>query len=125
MTEAEVEAVALMALHRHGIPSDVLEMLTTGDSRGAVAPGALRAAIAALDAVRGAGWQPMETAPKDGTHILLLLNRRATIGAWLQPEDEDEGGWYCWQEWFGIARINPNALHRGWMPLPPPPETKP
>jgi len=73
-------------------------------------------------------WQPMETAPKDGTKVLLI--EKATD---YQSEDEDEydyiftgfyhpGGeygkphWECWE--YEAFPHNPI----GWMPLPKPPE---
>lgn len=37
--------VLLVALQRRGVPSDVMELLTHGDGRGTVAPGALREAV--------------------------------------------------------------------------------
>lgn len=58
-----------------------------------------------------AGWKPIETAPKDGTEILLRSARgRVADGAWGQPD-----GWAnpnCWV-W---PYINQEPTH--WMPLP-------
>lgn len=55
-------------------------------------------------------WQPIETAPKDGTPILILaLDDERFVGCWKR------GGW----ELFGAyVRIDPT---RAWMPLPAPP----
>ena len=33
-------------------------------------------------------WQPIETAPKDGTHVLLSYSGRVTYGYWLHLEVE-------------------------------------
>lgn len=56
------------------------------------------------------GWQPIETAPKDGTPLLVLADdNEMFVGCWKR------GGW----ELFGAyARISPVHM---WMPLPDPP----
>jgi hypothetical protein len=90
-------------------------------------------------------WQPIETAPKDGTEIMLFApvqifqgkptSERVTLGHWLHEEpyihehrdlqgrfvdqDESEGydGWLSWDG--GFTEENP-PTH--WMPLPEPPK---
>jgi hypothetical protein len=59
-------------------------------------------------------WQPIETAPKDGTCILISNGKDGIfsgmyVGYWYQ-----EGGWK-----FSIKNRIPDATH--WMPLPAPP----
>lgn len=78
-------------------------------------------------------WQPIETAPKDGTEILLADDSRVTFGKWLAPSekpriiyrdgfapepewDEFEPHWTSWDG--GFTQEHP-PTH--WMPLPPPP----
>lgn len=63
------------------------------------------------------GWQPMNTAPTDGTVVLLLLecsnvphSARFKDGAWRLTWD----GWKV-PEWDGP---------RYWMPIPPDPVTR-
>lgn len=46
----QAETAFLVALAEHGISPDVQELLVHGDGRGSVAPGALRKALAALEA---------------------------------------------------------------------------
>ena len=58
-------------------------------------------------------WQPIETAPKDGTYVLLYEPRN---------DDHDyEIGFFECSEWFGPDHIYTiDATH--WMPLPEPPK---
>ena len=69
-------------------------------------------------------WQPIETAPKDGTDILLWLGepfnqtRLAGFcrhwGTWVEEEPND----FLNEEIFGIGCNVPTH----WMPLPEPPK---
>lgn len=80
----------------------------------------LRADI--LDAIAArleqTGWQPIETAPKDGTVVLLRWSewpRMAMTGYWLEGwavEDKEHGH-------YVLRCVEP--IH--WMPLPAPPAT--
>lgn len=86
------------------------------------------------------GWQPIETAPKDGRKVILFyLNRnnlsRTVMATWVTDEqaaetDADdvglEAGWYeCIDNWDDYSQV---AIHEGepthWMPLPAPPSEK-
>lgn len=59
-----------------------------------------------IPATDRAGWQPIETAPKDGTWILLLHENHSTptVGRWI------DGGW------FSDDGLKWPSTH--WMPLP-------
>lgn len=61
-------------------------------------------------------WQPIETAPKDGTRILgfLISGRTPIIGLFRYWDDEDEAGFYP----DNLLVVVP-ITH--WMPLPDPP----
>lgn len=61
-------------------------------------------------------WQPIETAPKDGTEVLLFAGFDMGICFWR--EDETMTGWT-----WGLGKRFLNPSH--WMPLPPPPVTQP
>lgn len=69
-----------------------------------------------------AQWQPIETAPKDGTDILLTDGYRAAVASWY-PEEFPDAEWP-----WGVSDWHNDPLHlRGgymathWMPLPMPP----
>lgn len=73
-------------------------------------------------------WQPIETAPKDGTRILI------TNGGWVQlgwyshsfwlGRLSKEGAWVCDDPRDSHALVDEDAPTR-WRSLPPPPEGKP
>lgn len=77
---------------------------------------ALRAALATN------GWQPIETAPRDGSDVLLfeVYERLPAIGWWC----EKKGRWYANTEVYdvdGNACIIDKLYNDGithWMPLP-------
>jgi hypothetical protein len=61
-------------------------------------------------------WQPIETAPRDGTPILLWAHmdwrdELIPVTGWYA---RGSGEWVCHADWF-------NPTH--WMPLPVPPAT--
>lgn len=70
-------------------------------------------------------WQPIETAPKDGTRILLLGKEygepKVSIGAyqdnkvWSDESSTTDDGY----GWYGHDNWSPTPTH--WMPLPEPP----
>jgi hypothetical protein len=73
---------ALMALVRHGVPTDVQGLLTTGDERGAVPPRALHAAVeAALSALSpvlktaGEALGPMASVADEARAIKTVRDR--------------------------------------------------
>ena len=75
--------------------------------------------VQAEDREQPQGWQPIETAPKDGTAILLWWpywsSSRAIVG-WWAPRQPDLG----WSAWESSYQGNcPGPTH--WMPLPEPP----
>ena len=66
-------------------------------------------------------WEPIETAPKDGTRIdLWSRSERVPNARW----DARRKAWV--HDWLGDfdsideVRVDGNPTH--WMPLPPPPE---
>ena len=81
-----------------------------------------RAAIAALNPPpgNGGGWQPIETAPKDGTYVLIATESHdggMTTACW-DAEWSSSSGW-----WLLDNGKDPEIPLRGaepthWMPLP-------
>lgn len=68
------------------------------------------------------GWQPIETAPRDRTAIILALKgARVTVGHWL---DNSKTQW-PWQGWSTDAGPMIEAKVTHWRPLPSPPGEKP
>lgn len=69
--------------------------------------------------LRAQTWKSIETAPKNGTHVILWYGPPAAggylIGAWLQPPG------YVAHWCDGRPKIGPDPTH--WMPLPTPPNT--
>jgi hypothetical protein len=60
-------------------------------------------------------WQPIETAPKDGTRMLLRLSNGEVFSGW---GTEHAGFQRFHADGTDIGWLNP----RHWMPLPSPPE---
>lgn len=67
-------------------------------------------------------WQPIKTAPKDGTIILLTGGQETLAGYWEQehaPAALIGRGWQVY--WHPTAKV-PDRRPTHWMPLPAPPE---
>jgi hypothetical protein len=67
------------------------------------------------------GWQPIETAPKDGTRVLVFDQYWGVLMSYWQlqatavnPPGREHDRW----DWYAA----PGATH--WMPLPAPPEAQ-
>ena len=78
-----------------------------------------------IGSLRGKGWQPIETAPKDGTFLLLWeqYSTNPFIGSWLgtrwtvsHEHVDAEGGWDGANV---VDALSMPVTH--WMPLPAPP----
>lgn len=73
-------------------------------------------------------WQPIETAPKDGTYVLLTNGKDVAQGQWLHEEAyirelrDLEGRWIGQDEsdgfdgWIDFIGGMPTPTH--WMPMP-------
>lgn len=75
------------------------------------------------------GWQPIETAPKDGTSVLIFGTKWrfdwagdrdesfAAVCSWCEPMD-DESGWSIDHSTYYTTDC---LVPTHWMPLPEPP----
>ena len=91
-----------------------------------------RAAAARLDALEKMQWQPIETAPRDGTRVLLVTKYKLVCEAFYStPEKHIKGGsppQYGWCTSYNeddpfYNSYEENPTH--WMPLPTPPQDQP
>lgn len=64
-------------------------------------------------------WQPIETAPKDGSSILLFTGTGMIEGNWSFGR-WDQGVIYATYDGCGGTAFESNPTH--WMPLPEPPK---
>lgn len=63
-------------------------------------------------------WQPIETAPKDGTRVLLFVPPYgASTGHYRAQHNWGETA----SNWYAHSVLNKEAEPTHWMPLPPPP----
>ena len=123
----EAATAALTALAEHGIHSDTQEVLVHGSKQQGVPPGALskvvRAALVTLQ-----GWQPIETAPKDGSSIWLWNGREMIVGWWETsrpfPNSDHFNDWCSGHETAGIYEAGFTRVYgpTHWMPLPEAPK---
>lgn len=70
---------------------------------------------------RMSDWQPIETAPKDGTEVLVyepLLGGEINFASWRVSDAYTSGGTWQTRQWLYTAR----PTH--WMPIPNTPEMK-
>ena len=67
-------------------------------------------------------WQPIETAPKDGTNI-LLVNRRGLMATGLWMAGIRGRGWFLRGGTKPDTFFNDHHGPTHWMPLPPPPRS--
>lgn len=112
---------------------EFMSLLTTD---GPASVGRLEAYDKAIAAARTASpepstWLPIESAPKDGTEVLLMVERRAGIrwqmlvghympgGFCIEDHPAIDEGWYFWSGSMFDRASKPTH----WQPLPTPPET--
>ena len=77
----------------------------------------LAEARAALTAAKAGGWLPIETAPKDGTAVLVSEGRFCSCVEW----NEEFDWWAVDDNKLGPFRLR-GAAPTHWQPLPNPPK---
>lgn len=67
-------------------------------------------------------WQPIETAPKDGSDILVWDDFEISITFWGKTAHVPIYGWIQvdFGDLYDLEPMEPQPTH--WMPLPEPPE---
>ncbi len=83
-------------------------------------------ARAAITADQAAAWQPIETAPKDGSEIILgCAGKNGWSGAGFYHDGSQckrsDGGWFGEDDRNNLL-IAKDIDVTHWMPLPPPPK---
>lgn len=122
-----------IAVHDHvfdlGGPDDTPPLYIFGDceypneTANDVAALLNRAYAAGVEAAKPK-WQPIETAPMDGTYVMLAITRQDPPGYGFVAEgfyEEYNGQWYAANTHWTDAHdglLRPDA----WQPLPSPPE---
>ncbi len=93
----------------------------------------LKATKAAIEAYEKAKWQPIETAPKDGTDILIINDSKGTpetggtypfeigVAQWSYGAYGDNIENYKWRSSY-CANLKTYFTPSHWMSLPQPPE---
>lgn len=85
-------------------------------------------------------WEPIDTAPKDGTNVLVLIDCAGTFVAHIAfyrgREEWENSGKYCyfeeWNGWWSYVRgcvsqekLDDWRLPKFWMPFDEPPAGSP
>lgn len=79
---------------------------------------------ASEDERKDAGWQPIETAPRDGTHVLCVWAcawGEMVYEGWCQSAGTARDGGDFWRS-HSLVPVSGRPTH--WMPLPAPPTKK-
>ncbi|MEC3912356.1 DUF551 domain-containing protein [Sphingobium sp. CR2-8] len=110
----------------------IAEMQTSNETIDAkLIAAAINALPALLDRVEAGEWRPIETAPKDGTWVLIYapdLEIGVTMGCYYREEERNSesgrfvGGEWTGAEWDGAVSGYLRPTH--WRPLPDAPQQK-
>ena len=75
------------------------------------------------------GWQPIDSAPSDGSEFQAWLTSRYHPAGWWEPRCQfnNDGAFEVWQrtDYDREAFDTVDATPTHWMPPPAPPEVKP
>lgn len=85
-------------------------------------PNVMFGARAVADMLREAtGWQPIETAPRDGTMVLIYTTRRVGVKAQRIVGPHVRQAYFAYGLWQ-MGDFSTCELPTHWMPLPPAPK---
>lgn len=76
--------------------------------------------IAALEAAEAVKWQPIETAPKDGSKFLILTRIGEVLDGWRQKNHQGFERIDHSRECYSYFCLEHEPTH--WQPLPQPPK---
>lgn len=119
----EVIEASIPALERHW------EIIQGGPEKSARLARLKRARAILSDGTAESEWRPIETAPKDGTEVLLFgiranIPNRIVVGHYTQGGGDEQPrfgpDWFHYNGSYFSTCQNPTH----WRPLPPPPHTK-
>ena len=110
---AEIESLRLQKAGLESLLVDAQEEIAAKEQEIILLSASLRKCEAALKTKPG--WQPIETAPKDGTRILVVWLGQVEIATWA-----DDVPHPSWQEWPD-GDFDTGGEVTLWMPLPDPP----
>ncbi len=66
-------------------------------------------------------WQPIDTAPKDGSDILAISDDLEIVTIWWNDDNNENDDKGCWSNsFYGMGIEETKFTH--WMPLPEPPK---
>jgi len=68
-----------------------------------------------------AAWRPIETAPKDGSYLLLCEGWFVTLGTWMKSDALRDEAWIAFDSIRTIHKTTVMSPTH-WMPLPAVPE---
>lgn len=110
---------ALMDAYQHGYNNGYKKGQAYGEHTGHIA--GYDQAISDLS--NDDGWRPIETAPKDGTRVLLSEDEGRMVGAFWDIVDFDERRrchvfWWTYDVYVDDSNFQPTY----WMPSPEPPK---
>lgn len=94
----------------------------TDDAHRAYCEKSARAAVSAYLAATGDGWLPIETAPKDGSSVLVSNRKYVSGGRYYRGGGPYDGTRQFLEEGYyreGASRPDRSITH--WRPLPAPP----
>ena len=78
------------------------------------------------EACRNAGWQPIETAPKDGSYILLgYADSHSEEGRWVGEASRNHWGEIGWFASDADVLCDRPTRPDYWQPMPTPPALAP
>lgn len=88
------------------------------------------------EACLGEGWQPIETAPRDGTEIILgwdIASVWIIRSGWWEDGfdpieggyDEEDEGWWSYRHSVTQEKLDGYDNPTHWMPMPEPPKESP